>query len=125
MRARAGGGPYEEGRRAVTGHVPGRTPASTTRAAQDAAAAGAPVEPSDQQLAVLFAAQYAQLVRLAASLLDDRGHSEEVVQESFVRVLGRLGTLRDPESAAAYLRQTVVNLSRSRLRRRIVARRLP
>lgn len=77
------------------------------------------------QLATLFAGHYASLVRLAALLLDDPGHREEVVQEAFVRIHGRLGALRDQNKDVAYLRQTVVNLSRSRLRRRLVAARLP
>jgi RNA polymerase sigma-70 factor (sigma-E family) len=74
---------------------------------------------------VLFTAHYTRLVMLAGRLLDDPGHREEVVQEAFLRVQCRLGTLRDRDCAAAYLRQTVVNLSRSRLRRRLVAARLP
>ena len=81
------------------------------------------LEPED--LAVLFAEHYRQLVRLAGVLLDDPGHREEVVQEAFLRVHDRRGALRDPGCATAYLRQTVVNLSRSRLRRRLVAARLP
>jgi RNA polymerase sigma-70 factor (sigma-E family) len=78
-----------------------------------------------QELAVLFSTHYGQLLRLAGVLLDDPGHREEVVQEAFLRVHDRIGTLRDPACAAAYLRQTVVNLSRSQLRRRLVASRLP
>jgi RNA polymerase sigma-70 factor (sigma-E family) len=81
--------------------------------------------PARQELAGLFATQYAPLVRLAGVLLDDPGHREEVVQEAFLRMHDRIGTLRDPACAAAYLRQTVVNLSRSQLRRRLVAARAP
>lgn len=71
----------------------------------------------------LFVAHYTPLVRLAAVLLDDPGTCEEVVQESFVRLHAGFGRLRDQDKALAYLRQTVVNLSRSRLRHRRVARR--
>ena len=73
----------------------------------------------------LFIAHYPGLVRLAAVLLDDPGSREEVVQEAFVRLHAGFGRLRDPDRALAYLRQSVVNLSRSRLRRRLVARRHP
>lgn len=72
----------------------------------------------------LYAEHYGALVRLAALLLDDVTACEDVVQEAFVRVHG--ARLRDPDRALAYLRQTVVNLSRSALRRRLVAlRHLP
>jgi RNA polymerase sigma-70 factor (sigma-E family) len=70
----------------------------------------------------LFVGHYQQLLRLAALLLGDLPAAEDVVQEAFIRVhrvLGR-GRVTDP---LAYLRQTVVNLSRSDLRRRMVARR--
>lgn len=73
-------------------------------------------------MATLYAAHYRSLVRLAALLLDDASASEDVVQEAYVRVHGR--HLDDPNKALAYLRQTVVNLARSSLRRRLVARRL-
>src|SRR5688500_3120000 len=71
--------------------------------------------------AALYAAHYRSLVRLAALLLDDTAASEDVVQEAYVRVHGRRAD--DPDKALAYLRQTVVNLARSTLRRRLVARR--
>src|SRR4051794_33090991 len=71
----------------------------------------------------LFVTEYASLVRLAALLLDEPGAREEVVQEAFVRLYARWAGLRDEERALAYLRRTVVNLSRSRLRRRLVAAR--
>ena len=57
------------------------------------------------------------LVRLAAFLLRDPGQAEEVVQDAFVAMHGSWRRLRDPEKAEAYLRQAVVNRSRSGLRR--------
>jgi len=60
-------------------------------------------------------------VRLAALLVDDTGTAEEVVQDAFVKLQGVWERVESPE---AYLRATVVNLSRSRLRRRMVARRI-
>jgi RNA polymerase sigma-70 factor (sigma-E family) len=71
----------------------------------------------------LFVAHYTPLVRLAAVLLDDVGSCEEVVQEAFVRLHAGFGRLHDQDKALAYIRKTVVNLSRSRLRRRMVASR--
>jgi len=46
--------------------------------------------------------------------------AEEVVQDSFVAMHGRWRRLRDPDKGLAYLRQTVVNRSRSVLRHRAV-----
>lgn len=79
-------------------------------------------EVREEPLAALYAAHYRSLVRLAALLLDDLAACEDVVQEAYVRMHGR--SLDDPNRALAYLRQTVVNLARSSLRRRLVARRL-
>ena len=50
----------------------------------------------------------------------DVGTAEEVVQDAFVAMHGRWGRLRDNDKALAYLRQTVVNRSRSVLRHQVV-----
>ena len=47
-----------------------------------------------------------------------------MVQEAFIRVHSARNRVRDPEKTLAYLRQTVVNLSRSALRRRILGLKL-
>jgi RNA polymerase sigma-70 factor (sigma-E family) len=74
----------------------------------------------------LYAAHYRQLVRLSVLLVRDQETAEEVVQDSFVAMHGRWRTLRDPDNGLAYLRQTVVNRSRSVLRRRgVQARHTP
>lgn len=77
--------------------------------------------PDRARLAALFVADYERLVRLAR-LLGDPADAEDVVQTAFIRVYRR-GRLRDPELAGAYLRQTVVNLTRSSWRRKQTARR--
>jgi RNA polymerase sigma-70 factor (sigma-E family) len=74
----------------------------------------------DATLAELHREHYAALVRLACVLVDDRGVGEEVVQDAFVQVHGAWARIADP---LVYLRATVMNLARSRLRRRLVARR--
>jgi RNA polymerase sigma-70 factor (sigma-E family) len=76
--------------------------------------------PAADSLTLLYSAHYKGLVRLAAFLTSDRDTAEEVVQDAYVKVLGRWGGLRDLDKGEAYLRQTVVNLSRSRLRHRVV-----
>jgi RNA polymerase sigma-70 factor (sigma-E family) len=79
----------------------------------------------DADIAVeqLYAGHYRQLVRLAVLLVRDRETAEEVVQDAFVAMHGRWSRLRDPDNAAAYLRQAVVNRARSALRHRGVVER--
>lgn len=69
----------------------------------------------------LFAAHYPQLVRLAALLGAD--DPEDVAQEAFVRFEQRRDRLPADVNAVAYVRTTVVNLTRSRLRHLRVVRR--
>lgn len=73
---------------------------------------------ADTAVEELYAAHYRRLVRLSVLLVRDVGTAEEVVQDSFVAMHGRWRSLRDPDKALAYLRQTVVNRSRSVLRHR-------
>ncbi len=74
----------------------------------------------DAGLPALFAAHYRRLLALAVLVTDDRATAEDLVQEAFARLHGR--DLDDPDRALAYLRATVLNLSRSRLRRLRTAR---
>ena len=74
----------------------------------------------DRMVADLHRDHYPQLVRLACLLVDDRGSGEEIVQEAFVRVYQAWPQVEQP---IVYLRATVMNLARSRMRRRQVARR--
>ncbi|MFC4783625.1 SigE family RNA polymerase sigma factor [Nocardioides sp. MAHUQ-72] len=78
---------------------------------------------ADDALEQLYAAHWRQLVRLSVLLVRDVGTAEEVVQDAFVAVHARWSRLRDPALALAYLRQTVVNRSRSALRHRAVVAR--
>lgn len=77
----------------------------------------------DDALAALYLRHFSSLVRMAAMLLDDVAACEDIAQEAYVRVAQSQHRLRDPEAALAYLRTTVLNLSRSALRRRMVASR--
>lgn len=76
-----------------------------------------------EALALLYEHHYAELVRLAFALTSDWGLAEELAQEAFVRVWCSWGNIRDPQSAPAYLRTSVVNLARRSLRRRLLERR--
>ena len=69
----------------------------------------------------IYAGHYYQLVRLAVMLVHDVQTAEEVVQDAFEATHLARWRLRDPEKALSYLRQKVVNRSRSVLRHRKVA----
>jgi RNA polymerase sigma-70 factor (sigma-E family) len=73
-------------------------------------------------LHALYDAHWRYLVRLAVLLVDDVASAEDVVQEAFIGLHRRAGHLREPQAALGYLRTSVLNKSRSVLRRRQVAR---
>jgi RNA polymerase sigma factor (sigma-70 family) len=75
---------------------------------------------ADQAVAQLYSRHYQPLIRLAALLVRDAATAEEVVQDAFVAMHGAWPRLGDAENALAYLRQAVVNRSRSVLRHRSV-----
>jgi RNA polymerase sigma-70 factor (sigma-E family) len=75
---------------------------------------------ADRALTALYTEHYRSLVRLAALLVRDTATAEEVVQESFAAMHSGWRRLRDSEKALSYLRQSVVNRSRSVLRHRVV-----
>ncbi len=78
---------------------------------------------ADEALELLYAAHWRQLVRLGVLLVHDVGTAEEIVQDCFVAVHAKWNRLHDPDKALAYLRQSVVNRSRSHLRHLSVVRR--
>lgn len=61
-------------------------------------------------------------LRLAYLLTGDRSSAEDLVQDAFVKVLGRFHDLRNRDAFWWYLRRTIVNLSNSYFRRRRVER---
>ena len=81
---------------------------------------------ADEALVALYTAHYRSLVRIAALLLHDTPAAEDVAQDAFVAMHASWGKLRDPDKALAYLRQSVVNRARSRLRHlKVVERKTP
>ena len=68
----------------------------------------------------IYYGHYHSLVRLAVLLVHDVQTAEEVVQDAFEAMHLASRRLRDSERALQYLRQTVVNKSRSVLRHRKV-----
>jgi RNA polymerase sigma-70 factor (sigma-E family) len=74
-------------------------------------------------LSELYVRHAPEALRLAYLLTGDRALAEDLVQDAFVRMAGRLLHLRSSQMFAAYLRTTVVNLARSHGRRKAVERR--
>lgn len=69
-----------------------------------------------QAVDLLFRWHYAELLRLAYCLLGERAAAEDAVQDAFVSLHRHWGRLQDPEAALSYLRTSVVNRCRSRIR---------
>ncbi len=74
------------------------------------------------RLAELYVRHVPDAVRLAYLLTGDRDLAEDLAQEAFARIAGRVVHLRHPDAFWAYLRRTVVNLSRNHFRHRAVER---
>jgi RNA polymerase sigma factor (sigma-70 family) len=62
------------------------------------------------------------MLRLATGLVDEVSAAEDVVQDAFAALYRHWSSIRDPRAATGYLRTSVVNGSRSVLRRRMTAR---
>lgn len=73
-------------------------------------------------LSKLYTAYAADGIHLAFRLTGDRALAEDLVQDAFARLVGRLRHLGEPNAFWAYLRRTIVNLATSRLRRLQVER---
>jgi RNA polymerase sigma-70 factor (sigma-E family) len=82
--------------------------------------AGAADQEAVRAAAALFTDHYRSLVGVAVLLLRDVATAEEVVQDAFVAMHTNWRRLRDNGKALSYLRQCVVNRSRSVLRHRVV-----
>jgi RNA polymerase sigma-70 factor (sigma-E family) len=83
-----------------------------------------PAEPAvwdaDRVVTDIYHSEYKSLLRLAVLLVHDVHTAEEVVQDAFEAMHTAWRRLRDSEKALSYLRQAVVNKSRSVLRHRNV-----
>jgi RNA polymerase sigma-70 factor (sigma-E family) len=101
---------------AIGAVVPDAVPADTFLAAAPARTEWS----ADHAVIELYSMHYRSLVRLAAMLLRDTPTAEEVVQDAFVAMHAGWHRLKDTDKALAYLRQAVVNKSRSVLRHRLV-----
>jgi RNA polymerase sigma-70 factor (sigma-E family) len=77
---------------------------------------------AEDRLADLYLRHAPAALRLAYLLTGERAQAEDVVQEAFARLIGRLRHLREPDAFGAYLRRTILNLCTSHYRRRAVER---
>ena len=77
---------------------------------------------ADQCVGTLYRSHRLGMVRLALLLVDDRETAEGVVQDAFAGLHRRWSTLASPDAAVGYLRTSVVNGSRSVLRKRRAVR---
>jgi RNA polymerase sigma-70 factor (sigma-E family) len=75
---------------------------------------------ADRLVTEIYHGEYKSLVRLAVLLVHDVPTAEEVVQDAFEAMHTAWRRLREEEKALSYLRQAVVNRSRSVLRHRTV-----
>jgi RNA polymerase sigma-70 factor (sigma-E family) len=91
-------------------------PETFTSPARQAAA----VWDASEVVTEIYTLHYNQLVRLAVMLVHDVQTAEEVVQDAFEAMHVAWRRLRDTEKALSYLRQSIVNKSRSVLRHRKV-----
>lgn len=80
---------------------------------------------AESAVTVLYHEHALGLVRLAYVMLGDRASAEDVVQEAFCGLYRRWESLADTGNALRYLRSSVLNGSRSVLRRRAVRRNRP
>ena len=82
-----------------------------------------PVGTPAGKVTALYQAYATGLVRMAMLMLADQQAAEDVVQEAFLGLYRRWGTLTDPTKALTYVRSSVLNGCRTVLRKR--SRRLP
>jgi RNA polymerase sigma-70 factor (sigma-E family) len=79
---------------------------------------------ADRAVTELYSTHYPSLVRLAALLIGDVATAEEVVEDSFAAMHSGWRRLCGSDKVLSYLRQSVVNRSRSVLQHRVVADRI-
>ena len=73
------------------------------------------------EVVAAYDAHERDLFSFSLALTRDRAAAEDLVQEAFLRLVREARAGRFPDSARAWLYRVVVNLARSRSRRRLVA----
>jgi len=96
------------------------SPVTEALVAGEIATAIKPEMTADEAVTQLYMTHYRPLVRLAVLLVRDEPTAEEVVQGCFIAMHDGWHRLRDEDKALSYLKQAVVNRSKSVLRHRSV-----
>lgn len=78
----------------------------------------------DRLLTALFIDHYDPLRRLAFVMMGDGTLAEEIVMEAFAKATSKWDLVSRADHPSAYLRQIVVNLCRSKIRRHILERKV-
>jgi RNA polymerase sigma-70 factor (sigma-E family) len=78
----------------------------------------------DREIAALFDRHYAPMCRLAYVIVGDAATAEEIVMEALIKTFSGWGRIRDYDRVDAYLRRAVVNLCRSKIRRKVIEARV-
>jgi RNA polymerase sigma-70 factor (sigma-E family) len=76
------------------------------------------VQGASSRMTTLYRLHAPRAGRLAYLLTGDTDLAEDLTQEAFVRLIGRLSAIRDEAAIDAYLRRSVVNLARRHWRKR-------
>ena len=77
-----------------------------------------------RELSAVFYDEYARLWSVAFAMLGDPHLAEETVMEAFSKAFSSWAQIRSADRPSAYLRKIVLNLCRSRLRRRAIEHRV-
>lgn len=78
----------------------------------------------EDAVAELFDRHYTSLCRLAYVILGDEALAEEMVMEALLKTYSGWWRIRDLDNADVYLRRAVVNLCRSKIRRKMIEARV-
>lgn len=78
----------------------------------------------DRLLTALFIDHYDPLRRLAFVMMGDGPQAEEIVMEAFAKATSKWALVSNADHPAAYMRQIVVNLCRSKIRRHVLERKV-
>ena len=83
---------------------------------------GGSVAQRSKGLGELYERHSAEALRFAYLLTGDPQLAEDLVQDAFVRMIGRFADLRRADAFGTYLKRTIVNLSYGQFRRRRLER---
>jgi RNA polymerase sigma factor (sigma-70 family) len=78
----------------------------------------------DEALAALFDRHYAPMCRLAYVILGDAALAEEIVMEALLKTFSGWSRIRNRDHIDAYVRRAVINMCRSRIRRKAIEARV-